>query len=68
MEDGQNKHSHTFRSRVIVRTFKCLSSMYISSALFHIYGATAGLPRQELYSMDAVPQYFTSHLEEAVST
>jgi hypothetical protein len=42
--------------------------MSISSALWYIYGAIAGLPRQELYSKDAVPQYFTSHLEEAVST
>jgi hypothetical protein len=42
--------------------------MSISSVLWHIYGATAGFPRQELYSMDAVPQYFISHLEEAVTT
>jgi hypothetical protein len=42
--------------------------MSIPLVLGHICGAIAGLPRQELYSMDAVTQYFISHLEEAVST
>jgi hypothetical protein len=56
MKDSQNRQSHTFGSQSIARTFKRLSRMSVSSASWHIYGATAGLPRQELYSMEAVPQ------------